>query len=63
MKKIKAFIGALAEEDDGAQVIEYALIVAVVALTLLIALKGILGNDVTGFVARVTACLSNAACT
>ncbi|MES2784558.1 MAG: Flp family type IVb pilin [Pseudomonadota bacterium] len=63
MKKISEFIEALAEEDGGAQVIEYALIVAVVALTLLIALRGILGSDMTGFVARVTACLSNATCT
>jgi pilus assembly protein Flp/PilA len=59
MDSLKDFIEALVKDEDGTQVIEYSLIVAVVALTLLIALREILGTDVTGFIARVTACLSN----
>ena len=62
MNRLRDLIGDFASEEAGAQVIEYALIVAVVALTLLLALKGVLGTDFTGFIARVNSCLSTATC-
>ena len=62
MNRLKEFIGVFAVEEDGAQVIEYALIVAVVALTLLLALRNILGTDITGFLARLNSCLTSSTC-
>ena len=53
------FLSTFAKEEDGAQVIEYALIVAVVSIALVIALSGLTtGNYFATFVARVAACLS-----
>jgi pilus assembly protein Flp/PilA len=63
MEKLNHLVRSLAAEEDGAQVIEYSLIVAVVAIALVIALRGLLGSDVSGFIARVNACLLNSACT
>jgi pilus assembly protein Flp/PilA len=53
------FLSSFAKEEDGAQVIEYALIVAVVSIALVIALSGLTtGNYFATFVGRVAACLS-----
>ncbi|MDB5854721.1 MAG: Flp family type IVb pilin [Herminiimonas sp.] len=46
-------------EEDGAQVIEYALIIAVVSITLVIALRGLTGTSFTGFIGRVATCLGS----
>ena len=61
---MKSFTPALVrfiKEEDGAQVVEYALIIAVVSIGLVLALgdpeKGI-NNQFTNFVARVGKCLS-----
>jgi pilus assembly protein Flp/PilA len=50
-----------AKEEDGAQVIEYALIVAVVSIALVIGLKG-LNNNFSTFIGRVATCLTTANC-
>ena len=54
-----------AQEEEGAQVVEYALIIAVVSIVLVLAL----GNSTTGiasqfaaFVTRVGTCLSTGTC-
>jgi pilus assembly protein Flp/PilA len=50
-----------AQEEDGAQVIEYALIVAVVSIALVVGLKG-LNNNFNTFITRVANCLTTANC-
>jgi len=51
-------------EDDGAQIVEYGLIIAVVSIALVIALSAIGGGGgpFGAFVARVTSCLTTAVC-
>lgn len=47
-------------EEEGAQVIEYALIIAVVSIALVLGLQGLNGNF-TGFISRVAVCLTGSA--
>jgi len=55
MEKLLSSIRSFAIEEDGAQVIEYALIIAVVSIALVIALRGLTnGNGFTNFIGRVT---------
>lgn len=56
---IRSFLAA----DDGAQVVEYALIVAVVSIGLLIALEGITRVGFSTFMARLDTCLLTSSCT
>ena len=65
MRNIKNVIATFSQEEDGAQVVEYALIIAVVSIALVLAL----GNSATGisskfatFVTRIGLCLSSGAC-
>ncbi|QOF76433.1 Flp family type IVb pilin [Variovorax sp. 38R] len=52
------FMSSFVKEEDGAQVIEYALIIAVVSIALVIALQGLTtGGYFTTFITRVAACL------
>lgn len=52
------FMSSFAKEEDGAQVIEYALIIAVVSIALVIALQGLTtGGYFQTFIDRVAACL------
>ena len=64
MKTLKNAMTRFAQEEEGAQVVEYALIIAVVSIGLVFAL----GNSATGivsqfgnFVGRVTTCLTTPA--
>ena len=56
-------IRSFAKDEEGAQVVEYALIVAVVSIALILALKGL--TDTTGgftsFITRITTCLTGSA--
>jgi pilus assembly protein Flp/PilA len=56
-------IHSFAKDEEGAQVVEYALIIAVVSIALVIALKGL--TDTTGgftsFITRISACLTGSA--
>ena len=61
MNHLITFLRNLAVEDDGAQVIEYALIIAVVSIGLVVALDGVGGNFAT-FVANVGTCLTTGTC-
>lgn len=62
MQALRAFV----KDDEGAQVIEYALIIAVVSIFLVIALRGLTtGNTFGTFINRVANCLtgtSNSSC-
>jgi pilus assembly protein Flp/PilA len=61
-KKMESFLTAakrFASEDDGAQVIEYALIIAVVSIILVVALRGLTGASFSNFISRVSTCLTS----
>ncbi len=64
LNAVKNSIGSFAKEEDGAQVVEYALIIAVVSIALVIALQALTtGGGFTAFITRVTNCLTTATCT
>ena len=52
-------------DEEGAQIVEYGLIIAVVSIALVIALSAIAGGGgpFGAFIARVTRCLTTATCT
>lgn len=62
MDKLFASIRSFAIEEDGAQVVEYALIIAVVSIALVVALRGITNGNFSAFIARVNTCLTTSAC-
>ena len=49
-------------DDEGAQVVEYALIIAVVSIILVVALRNLTGTSFASFVSRVSNCLTGASC-
>ena len=56
-------IRSFAKDEEGSQVVEYALIIAVVSIALVVALKGLTtGTSFTGFIARVNTCLTTPTC-
>ena len=61
MDKLMTYVRTFAQEEDGAQVIEYALIIAVISIALVIGIKGLNGNFST-FIARVGNCLTTSSC-
>ena len=60
--KFNAAAVRFAKEEEGAQVVEYALIIAVVSIALVGALNGLDGNF-DSFVTRVGLCLTTGNCT
>jgi pilus assembly protein Flp/PilA len=63
MNKLISSIRSFAIEDDGAQVVEYALIIAVVSILLVLALSGLTtGGYFNSFINRVAACLTSTNC-
>ena len=53
-----------ARDEEGAQVVEYALIIAVVSIALVVALRGLTTagtGGFAGFITRVTTCLTGPA--
>jgi pilus assembly protein Flp/PilA len=64
MNKLLNAVNSFAREDDGSQVIEYALIIAVVAIALVVALRALVtGTSFTDFIGRVSTCLAGTTCT
>ena len=58
LKAVKKSASSFAREEDGAQVVEYALIIAVVSIALVLALKVLTtGATFTDFITRVSNCL------
>lgn len=57
-RSVRSFV----RDDEGAQVVEYALIIAVVSIILVVALRNLTGASFSGFISRVEACLTTAAC-
>ena len=62
MNKLMQAVKSFAREEDGAQVVEYALIIAVVSITLVIALSELNNSDFDTFIDRVGNCLTTNAC-
>ena len=63
LNTLKSSAVSFAKDEEGAQVIEYALIIAVVSIILVIALRGLTtGTTFSGFIARVNTCLTTANC-
>ena len=65
LKAISNSVGAFSKDEEGAQVVEYALIIAVVSIALVIALRALTtdGGGFAKFIGRVTSCLTTAVCT
>lgn len=65
MNQILNTFRAFLRDEDGAQVVEYALIIAVVSIALVVALSALTANGggFTQFITRVTNCLTTATCT
>ena len=61
MDKLLSSIRTFAVEEDGSQVIEYALIIAVVSITLVVALRNLTGSNFSAFIGRVGTCLTDGA--
>jgi pilus assembly protein Flp/PilA len=59
MNQLLNSVRSFAVEEDGAQVVEYALIIAVISIALVIALRGLTnGTGFSTFINRVTNCLT-----
>jgi pilus assembly protein Flp/PilA len=64
LKVANQSIRSFANDEEGSQVIEYALIIAVVSIALVIALRALTtGTTFTSFITRVNSCLTTAVCT
>lgn len=61
LKSANQTIGSFASDEEGAQVVEYALIIAVVSIILVVALRNLTGTSFNGFIARVATCLTTSA--
>lgn len=62
MKTFLNSIRLFAIEDDGVEIVEYALIIAVISIMLVIAIRDITGTRFSGFINRVEVCLMTATC-
>ena len=60
MKKMMRGVIDFSRDEEGAQIVEYGLIIAVVSIALVIALSAIAGGTgpFSAFIARVTTCLT-----
>ena len=61
MNKFMSAVRSFSRDEEGAQVIEYALIIAVVSITLVVALRNLTGSNFSDFIGRVGTCLTNGA--
>jgi len=60
LKSMSSSVQSFVRDEEGAQVIEYALIIAVVSIALVLALKGLTEGTPSlfaSFISRVTDCL------
>lgn len=62
MDKLFSSIRSFAIEEDGAQIVEYALIIAVVSLGLILLLMGANGIDFAAWITKVNLCLTTGTC-
>ncbi|TFY96896.1 Flp family type IVb pilin [Ramlibacter rhizophilus] len=62
MNQYLKLAAAFASDEDGAQILEYGLILAVVSLVLIIAMQGVGDAGFQPLVDALTACLNGGAC-
>jgi pilus assembly protein Flp/PilA len=62
MQKFLSFCREFARDEDGAQAIEYALIVAVLSLFILGVLRGGVSTSLNQWLTNVTTCLTTGTC-
>jgi pilus assembly protein Flp/PilA len=63
MTVTKEMLASFAREEDGSQVIEYALIIAVVSIALVVALRALTtATTYNSFINRVQNCLTTTTC-
>ena len=60
--KFNSALVRFAKDEEGAQVVEYALIIAVVSIGLIVALSALGDADFTKFTDKVSACLTSGTC-
>ena len=58
MNTLRNWMGSFVSDEQGAQVVEYALIIAVVSIALVIALAAMDGGAFANFITRVENCLT-----
>jgi len=59
MNQLLSSIRSFAIEDDGAQIVEYSLIIAVISIALVLAIQGLTnGSYFSTFITRVGNCLT-----
>ncbi len=63
IRRFPSAIGRFVRDEEGAQVVEYALIIAVVSIALVLAIQRLTNGNFADFIARVDACLTTATCT
>lgn len=65
LNAVKQAIRQFSQDEEGAQVVEYALIIAVVSIALVLALKALTasGGGFASFITRVSNCLTTSTCT
>lgn len=62
MNQLTQSIRTFLRDDEGAQIVEYALIIAAVSLILIVALQALNNSDFQTFVTKVGTCLTTAVC-
>jgi pilus assembly protein Flp/PilA len=62
LQSIGQFARSFLRDEEGAQVVEYALIIAVVSIALVIALQGLTTTSFQDFIDRVGVCLTTSPC-
>jgi pilus assembly protein Flp/PilA len=62
MDKFINTLRSFIRDEEGSQIIEYALIVAVVSLGLILLLAGANGVDFAGWITKVNTCLTTGTC-
>ena len=62
LQSIGQFARNFLRDEEGAQVVEYALIIAVVSIALVIALQGLTTTSFQDFIDRVGVCLPTSPC-
>ena len=64
LRSLKQSVQSFAKDEEGAQIIEYALIVAVVSLGLIVLMQPLVGNggSFSNWIAKVGTCLTTGTC-
>ena len=61
LKSAQQSIRSFGSDEEGAQLVEYAFIIAVVSIILVVALRNLTGTSFSGFITRVATCLTTSA--